>query len=459
MLSWDQDSAQLRFLPVLAATRRRYDGDVIDLRTKMGRRIACTPDHPWITGDGEGGGRAIKRADELTESDWLPLAQGAAIPADPGRLASLLPAVEAAEIQASGVVVRPPAARVAELVGRPVAERRDIFSGSQPVAGRTSDVRRRGVLNLEELWRADLPLTGSTFSTARNGQYVTTEITLDEEFWRVAGLYLAEGHTTIEQGSTGLRHRICWSFHPTGEQHLVDEVVAFWLRHGVAAKVYARSTTKQVAVSSRLLGTWWLNTLGMGRTSYQQRLPDLVWDRPEQDKWALLSGLWEGDGSWSLVRGGPSVVLEFGTISDELADGVLRLLGDLGLVASHRVGQTLRSTKDTHWIRISGAAQIERAIALVPVRDRARALRSIGRQTKRIAPTGYRRFDDRGTWVRVTRAARRSYHGHVYSLEVPGTHTFATGGGLVTHNCFPRTSPPSSSSPATPATTSSCSPR
>src|SRR5213076_3128097 len=95
-------------------------------------------------------------------------------------------------------------------------------------------------------------------------------------------------------------------------------------------------------------------------------------------------------GSWSLINGGPSVTIELGTVSDELADGVLRLLGEVGIVASRRTGRTAKSTKDTHWIRISAADQIERAIELVPERDRVGVLASIGRQQKRIAPTGYR---------------------------------------------------------------------
>ena len=77
---------------------------------------------------------------------------------------------------------------------------------------------------------------------------------------------------------------------------------------------------------------------------------------PNEDKWALLSGLWEGDGSWSLVNGGPSVILEMGTVSEELADGVHRLLGDLGIVASQRTGRSTKSTKDTYWLRVTGAA-------------------------------------------------------------------------------------------------------
>ncbi|MDQ3647653.1 MAG: hypothetical protein M3433_03535 [Actinomycetota bacterium] len=193
-----------------------------------------------------------------------------------------------------------------------------------------------------------------------------------------------------------------------------------------------------VKVSSRLLSTWWHRVLGLGRTSYEQRLPDLIWDRPAADKWALLSGLFEGDGSWSLINGGPSAIIEIGTVSDELADGVLRLLGDLRIVASRRIGRGAKSTKDTHWIRISGADQIERAIELVPHRDRPGILATIARQEKRIAPTGYRHFEDGPAFVRVVSAEASPSAEPVYSMEVPGAHTFVTSGGAIVSNCFPK---------------------
>ena len=239
---------------------------------------------------------------------------------------------------------------------------------------------------------------------------------MDSAFWRVVGLYLAEGHAAFEANGTAKIH---WSFHPTREQHLVDEVVGFWSGHGVHARARRSATSQQVIVQSRLLGGFWTRSAGLGRTSYEQRLPDLVWDRCEADKWMLLSGLWEGDGSWSLVNGGPSVILELGTVSDELADGVMRLLGDLGIVASRHVGRTRRSTKDTHWIRVTGAASIERAVALVPERDRPGVLAAIAAQKKRIAPTGYRRFGDGPSWARISELRSEHFDGSVYSLEVP----------------------------------------
>src|SRR5258708_742508 len=147
--------------------------------------------------------------------------------------------------------------------------------------------------------------------------------------------------------------------------------------------------------------------------------------------------MWLGDGSWSYVNGGPSVIFEYGTVSRELADGMHRLLGDLGVVASMRVGRTPKSTCDTYWLRISGADQVERLLELVPARDRGAISASIARQAKRIAPTGYRR-DANASWVRVVDVARRPFDGYVYSLEVPDAHTFVTTGGLVVHNCFPK---------------------
>ena len=38
----------------------------------------------------------------------------------------------------------------------------------------------------------------------------------------------------------------------------------------------------------------------------------------------------------------------------------------------------------------------------------------------------------------MTGAERRPFRGFVYSVEVPGAHTFVATGGLAVHNCFPK---------------------
>ncbi|HEX4868593.1 MAG TPA: UDP binding domain-containing protein, partial [Acidimicrobiales bacterium] len=133
------------------------------------------------------------------------------------------------------------------------------------------------------------------------------------------------------------------------------------------------------------------------------------------------------------------VVLEYGTVSRVLADGMVRLLGELDLVARVKVGRTAKSTVDTYWLTISGADQIERALWLLPPDERAEVGRATGRQAKRIAPTGYRRLTQKhAAWARIASVSTRPYEGIVYSLTVPETHTVVTSFGLVTHQCFPK---------------------
>ncbi len=238
------------------------------------------------------------------------------------------------------------------------------------------DIRRDRALRLSEAEQLGVSLDGASLGTARNGTYVPVELRSDERFWRVVGLYVAEGHC----GADGRRRRLQWSFHPTDEDDLVEEVRSFWADLGVKANVWRGTTTKNVVVSSRVLAGWWLGVLGLGANCYEQRVPELIWDAPLSHKSAFLSGLWRGDGSWSRVNGGPSVVLELGTVSRELADGTLRLLADLEVVGRMKVGRTGKSTVDTYWITVSGAAQVERLLEFVD--DGALLLESVAAQQR-----------------------------------------------------------------------------
>src|ERR671924_273795 len=362
ILSWRPDGEGAEVLPIELLTRREYDGEVVEVRTKMGRRVRCTPDHVFVTEEGR------KLAQELTSADWLPIAQGVRVEERPRpRRLNVLGGFESAGLNANDVIVRP-YRRELELIGaREIQETLGPLGHHRGVVARSHDIRRAGALRL------------------------------------------------------------------------VEEVAGFWRSLGVKATVFETPPSKVVRVSSRLLATWWLGAFGLGANCYEQRLPDLVWDESDEHKRALLAGLWLGDGSWSHVSGGPSVVLEYGAVSRELADGMLRLLGELGIVARLKVGRTAKSTVDTYWLVVSGADQVERLLDLVPATQRTAILHSLRRQAKRIAPTGYRRREN-AAWVRVTDLVRRRHTGHVYSLEVPPTHTFVTTGGLVVSNCFPKDS-------------------
>jgi len=400
--SWVPGEAEPEFMPVRVLTRRHYVGEMVDVRTKLGRRVRTTADHPFLVGDGRDDAIVTRLPAGALDGDcWLPLALGSPEGEAP-RAMSTMAVIEDRLVAPERVLVRP--------------------------AGEARSVR------LEAACHDDVPLRGPTYATVANGTRNPELLAFDEHFWRVVGLYLAEGCVSRD----GDRQRISWSFDPTGEEHLVEEVVAYWQRQGVHVKVHSTPTARRVTVSSRLLGAWWTQHLGLGRNAYTQRIPDLAWHQTHARKRALLSGIFEGDGSGSLVNGGPSVIIEWGTVSDELADGVARLLGDVGIVCSWRRGMVAKSTKETHWLRVSGADQVERALFLVPERDRPGVLASIARQRKRIKPTGFRRWGEGMPWVRVVSAERSAYAGPVYSLEVAGSHTVVTSGGLTTFQCFPK---------------------
>jgi UDPglucose 6-dehydrogenase len=423
VLAWDPDRESSVFLPVAALTARPYIGELTEIRTKMGRRIRCTVDHPFVVGNASSGAEGVRLAGDLTEEDWLPLACATADVESTVSDGEVLAAVGAGAVRAEQFIHRVSVDNLSAL-------RRHARSLPAP---RRYDVVRNGTVRLDELDGMGVRFAGGSYGTARNGTYVPNRLPMDEDFWRMIGLFLAEGYVTRD----GSRMRICWTFHPTDEQPLVDFVVTYWERLGVKVSVNRRPTAMAVSISSRLLGTWFEEVLQTGSDCYDKRVPDAIWAAPDAHKRALLRGLWDGDGSWSLVQGGPSVVLEYGTVSSRLADAMLRLLGMLGIVASQRIGRTAKSTVDTHWLRISGADQVEDALWLFPDDEAEEIRRAISAQRKRIAPTGYRRRGD-AAWVRVAEVRRERFDGLVYSMEVPGAHTVVTTGGLVTHNCFPK---------------------
>ncbi|MCU1484029.1 MAG: hypothetical protein JWN67_775 [Actinomycetia bacterium] len=425
VLSWRSGEPSPEFLPVATFSSRPWSGDVVDIRTKMGRRLTVTDDHPMVVGDGQAdGSRWVARADMLTTGDWLPVAQDFPLVLDdPLRRLDLLDDLEAHGVPEADVLVHLSDEQFALLEARvdqlPVARRRDVLRGK--------------VLRLPELRALGIPVEGGAYGTVNNGTFVPSHLDVDPTFWWVVGLYLAQGNVSVD----GRRSRVCWSFHRDDEQDLVDGVAGFWASQGVRATVRKLATTCQVSISSRILAAA-LDRLGLGRNCYVKQVPDLIWDAGSWARWQLLRGLWDGDGSWSYVQGGPSVVLEYGTASPRLADGMLRLLGDLGVVARQKVGRTPKSTVDTHWLCVSGADQIEEARWLLPPSEQRQILGPMSGQAKRIAPTGYRRLDKNAAWVRVTEVGRRHYEGPVVSLHVPDAETVVTTGGLVAHQCFPK---------------------
>ncbi|HEU4462298.1 MAG TPA: nucleotide sugar dehydrogenase, partial [Solirubrobacterales bacterium] len=255
--SWVPGETEPEWMPVSALTKRDYDGEMVELRTKMGRRVQVTGDHPIIVGDGQDDEiLTTVRADEVTTGDWVPLAGSGLDAYDPAVYSTVGAIGDSVAI--GDVIVRPEAREITALRQRPPAERSSILAHSRGHAARMGDIARSGALRMNEAAAADMDLRGAVMGTSRSGTYVPERIEIDEAFWRVVGLYLAEGHVARDRGrNDSVRERISWSFHPTQEEHLVDEVVGYWRSQGVKATFHSEATSRCVRVSSRILASWW----------------------------------------------------------------------------------------------------------------------------------------------------------------------------------------------------------
>jgi UDPglucose 6-dehydrogenase len=413
------------------ASVRRYKGPIQKIKTKTGRRLTCTADHPLVAylldrraPEKAAGTERVVLAARVTENDWLPVLLGT--PPTTHAVEAPTSALLTSRIPAEQVIVRLSDGINTEPLRNVVG------------SDRLGSIRKARVCRLDEARYASLPLEGCTFGTCSNGTYVPGEITLDADFWRILGLFAAEGWIS----SDGRRMRICWALNKNTEMHVAEEIAVYWHARGVKADVRVLPTSVQVSISSRILAEWLLHTIGTGKDSYDVRVPDVLWDADNACKQAFLNGAWEGDGCWSAIESasGPSgVVLEYGTTSPELADGIVRLLADQGVVANVHARMGKKSTVPAYFIGVSGADQIERAMYLIPARERRDVLDALGKQSKRIKPTGHVRVSDSLALVRVVENLAEEYEGNVYSIETRDEpHTFATTGNLVIHNCFPK---------------------
>gem|GEM_PF-341759 len=66
-----RDDGTYGFEPVVAVTRREYDGELHTVRTRMNKTVTVTHDHPMLTV--EDSGVAVREARELDECDRLPV--------------------------------------------------------------------------------------------------------------------------------------------------------------------------------------------------------------------------------------------------------------------------------------------------------------------------------------------------------------------------------------------------
>ncbi len=429
---------EFQFKPVQAATRRRYEGPVHTIHTRMNKAVTVTHDHPMVTLDGRD--TTVRPAEEIEPGDSIPVM--ADLPSDPVSAFDLINLIEASStFENESVYLKPstPLETVKDDVYEILREYNQQFDYHK-----VRDLVRDNYLPLDVFleYEDDLPVERSDlglYTTRGGGQtYVPAILPADEEFWRYIGYYLSEGHInddTSGRGST-TRRRVFLSFHPTDEQEYVSEVESYYERMGVRYRTDQQETSTQVGVSSRVFAEF-LEWLGCGTGSYSAAVPDTAFQATADQRVALLSGLFRGDGYIEYTNHSNAVVYDYGSVSEELIDGMQLLLHSLGIVPSYKTSQSAKSTRPAHFLRVSSKEQIASLKEMFLPDERGRIEDRLAGYDRDIKPTGHT-ADGGFTSVPVREVTTEETTTDVYSVEVADDHTFVTTDGLVVHNCFPK---------------------
>jgi phage terminase large subunit-like protein len=234
---------------------------------------------------------------------------------------------------------------------------------------------------------------------------------LDYEFGWVMGLYLAEGSAS--------RRFIQWSLNAKKEVDLAKRVATFCSqRLNLEPRVIVKGPVLSVDLSAAMIAPFFT---ACGPYAGEKRIPDWMWEAPDEFLSGVLHGWADGDGC--LDRCERTVVT---TISPSLAIGMRLIALRLGIPAVATL------SRDAGWTVIGGRRCRTRPAWKVTWRNN---------MTNRGATLFMPQIDD------LPRYAAFSLMGsepgpegiEVYNFDVLEDHSYCTAGGLV-HNCasFPK---------------------
>jgi DNA gyrase subunit B len=185
---------------------------------------------------------------------------------------------------------------------------------------------------------------------AHSNKAFSRYLPITRELMLFLGWYMAEGTLSSHQVSLNIGRK---------DERFIPELMAtIETLFGEVPRCYFEPDSESIklyfhsVVAARLLQAW-----GLGGRAHTKRIPNLLFSLSEDLQFAFLQGYFLGDGTIS------SGHISFTTNSPELKDGLLYLLGQLGLVATttHREPTTnaLIETKHPYYIiSICGKEQL-----------------------------------------------------------------------------------------------------
>jgi UDP-N-acetyl-D-mannosaminuronate dehydrogenase/intein/homing endonuclease len=432
-LSLDPETGTSAWRRVSYLFRRPYEGPMVEVRLSGNRTLRVTDRHPMLVV--EGGSAVVREARDLTVGDQVPMVQGlesgAETTPDPRLdLLSLLP-----DPLVDRLHVR--------LAGKPWAHFEGLLKSRYGWTVRDSirsdSLAARRFLELEPL--LGVPRSEVLLLSGRGNAHTSfpAVLALTPSFCRLVGYFLSEGCITEEKANP----RVRLTFN-RDETEYIEDVERILGAVGVPVSRHQdhQFHTTTLRAGSIVLGHVLRDVLRTGIDCYTMSIPEAILSAGVAHREQVLAGLLRGDGDVDVQTGRRPYrkngkdyihqnnrgVVGYFSSSPELFAQTESLMQELGF-------SPLRKKGKPH-LRVAGTESLKRLSRLLSG-DKGRKLDALGDVRRR--PQGSRRIlpwkEAATTFVEGIRALASSEP--VFSVEVPGSHTFAATGGVYVHNCIP----------------------
>ncbi|MFH1376865.1 MAG: AAA family ATPase [Candidatus Woesearchaeota archaeon] len=165
---------------------------------------------------------------------------------------------------------------------------------------------------------------------------------INSDFWRLVGIWVAEGDFN---GYTVRIHN--------SNPEIREDILKIADKYGFSISKLENSFT----INSLLIQKLFKNILGLEEGAENKRIPDIIFALDKEAKSNFLKGYFSGDGSIPKGEKG-KFRLEAGTVSRELANDLMYLLLDFGIVAFLREKKE-RTESTTNQLIIFGVKNFE----------------------------------------------------------------------------------------------------
>ncbi|NET02634.1 MAG: DNA gyrase subunit B [Sphaerospermopsis sp. SIO1G1] len=264
---------------------------------------------------------------------------------------------------------------------------------------------------------------------AHSNKAFSRYLPITRELMWFLGWYVAEG--TLSQ------HQVSLNLGKKDERFIPELTAVIKSVFGETPRIYPDPDSDGIKLyfhsvaAARLIQAY-----GLAKPAHQKKLPDLVFSLPEDLQMAFVESYFLGDGTTAGLH------LSFTTNSVELKEGLLYLLGQMGIIAAHSQHQpatksnaAIQTRHPYYSIRICGKEQISRCRQIWQRHGNAHKLEALLASPTHKAQDFVHISDDL-MGLRVILAEEIEPVGdYVYDFSVEDDENFVCGtGGLCAHN-------------------------